>query len=107
KRRILVDPTGRSWAVSVPQTRRERMRGLLGRTGLPPTEALLLERTRSIHTFGMRFPIAVVLLDGKLRVVAVKRLVPRRVLLPRPRVRHLLECHTGVRLRSGDVLEEG
>lgn len=80
------------------------MRGLLGRDRLEPHEALLLLRTRSVHTFGMRFPIAVVLLSEDLTVVTVKRLVPRRLLLPRPRVRHVLECHPDIDLRPGDRL---
>ncbi|HEY8638290.1 MAG TPA: hypothetical protein VIL64_03550 [Solirubrobacteraceae bacterium] len=34
-------------------TRRDRLRGLLGRDDLPPGEALHLPRTRSVHTFGV------------------------------------------------------
>jgi uncharacterized protein len=88
----------------VPQTSRERTRGLIGRGALQPGEALLLERTRSIHTFGMRFPIAVALLDGQHAVRAVVRVPPRRVLLPRRGVRHILELRSDVDLRSGDRL---
>ena len=40
------------------------MRGLLGRSELGPDEALLLERARSVHTFGMRFEIAAALRLG-------------------------------------------
>ena len=90
--------------VLVPTTRRERMRGLLGTGRLSPTEGLLLERTRSVHTFGMRFPIAAVLLDRSLTVLAVHRMPPRRLLLPRRRVRHVLECHVDTPLRTGDRL---
>ncbi len=101
---LLQRPDGELVTAIVPETRVERVRGLLGRDGLEPDEALLLKRTRSVHTFGMRFPIAVVLLDDDLRVVAVKRMVPRRFLLPRLRVRHVLECHPEVDLRPGDSL---
>ena len=80
------------------------MRGLRGRPELPRHEALLLERTRSIHTFGMVFAISAVLLDGDLRVLAVKRMPPRRLLLPRPGVRHVLECGVDADLRRGDRL---
>jgi uncharacterized protein len=80
------------------------MRGLLGRSLLAENQALLLERTRSIHTFGMRFPILAVLLDGELVVRSVRALPPARLLLPRPRVRHVLECAECVDLRPGDRL---
>ena len=88
----------------VPETRRERMRGLLGRSSLIANEALFLEETRSIHTFGMRFPIAAVLLDDDLSVRGVRPLRPRRLLLPRPGIRHVLECAEGTDLRPGDRL---
>jgi uncharacterized protein len=84
-----------SWIVWIPETRRERARGLLGRSGLEPNEGLLLEHTRSVHTFGMRFSIDAVLLDRDDRVIGVVRLSPNRVLLPRPHVRAVLEVAAG------------
>ena len=84
-----------SWIVWIAETRRERARGLLGRSGLEPDEGLLLEHTRSVHTFGMRFSIDAVLLDRDDRVIGVVRLSPNRVLLPRPHVRAVLEVAAG------------
>jgi uncharacterized membrane protein (UPF0127 family) len=49
-----------------------RMRGLLGRTGLPEGEGMLFPRTGSVHTMFMRFPIDVVFLDRALTVLSVK-----------------------------------
>ncbi|TMK37344.1 MAG: DUF192 domain-containing protein [Actinobacteria bacterium] len=83
------------WVIWIPKTWRERARGLLGRSGLEPNEGLLLEHSRSVHTFGMRFPIDAVLLDRDDRVIGVVRLPPNRVLLPRPRVRAVLEVAPG------------
>jgi uncharacterized protein len=80
------------------------MRGLLDRVSLDRDEALLLERTRSVHTFGMRFAIVVALLDRDWVVRAVVRMRPRRMLLPRPRVRHVLEVGPDADLRQGDRL---
>ena len=80
------------------------MRGLLDRVSLDRDEALLLERTRSVHTFGMRFAIVVALLDRDWVVSAVVRMRPRRMLLPRPRVRHVLEVGPNADLRQGDRL---
>jgi uncharacterized membrane protein (UPF0127 family) len=43
-------------------------------------DALLIRRCRSVHTFGMRFPIDVVFVDRDWRVVRVVRdLPPRRI----------------------------
>ena len=78
-----------------PTTRRERARGLLGRETLGPDEALLLRRCRSVHTLGMRFPIDVVLLDRDDLVIRVLPVRPGRLVLPRPRVRHVLETAAG------------
>jgi uncharacterized membrane protein (UPF0127 family) len=81
--------------VEVPETGRERARGLMGRDALAPHQGLLLRRCRSIHTFGMRFAIDAVLLDRDDRVLMIVRMPPWRVLLPRPRVRHILEVAAG------------
>jgi hypothetical protein len=97
-------PRGLRLLALVPERRRERVRGLIGRTSLGPHEALLLERTRSVHTFGMRFPIAAALLDGGDVVRAVLRMPPRRLLLPRPRIRRVLELAVEGDVRPGDRL---
>jgi hypothetical protein len=95
------------YEIEVARRRRDRMRGLRDRDGLSPGGGLLLPRCRSIHTFGMRFPIDAVLLDRTYRVVRVVTMVPRRILLPRPGVRHVLEVPAGqgpvlgLRLRIG------
>ena len=93
--------------VQVPTGLRERMRGLRGRDRIEPCRALLIPRTRSIHTFGMRFPITVALLDARLCVLAVLTIGPARIVMPRPGVRHVLECGLGADLRPHDVLRLG
>lgn len=104
-RRIdLVAPRGAILRAQVPETRRERMRGLLGRRSLGPDEALLLETTRSVHTFGMGFSIRVALLDHDLVIRRIQHVPRDRLLLPRPGVRHVLECAEGADLRPGDRL---
>ena len=74
--------------VDVAEGMLERTRGLIGSGA---ERGLLLGRTRSVHTFGMRVPIDAVLLDADSRVVDVVRLRPGRVLLPRRGVRSVLE----------------
>ena len=90
--------------MEVPTGLRERMRGLRGRDRMAPFHGFLLPRTRSIHTFGMRFPLSVALLDARLRVIAVLTVGRRRIVLPRRGVRHVLECGPGADLRPQDVL---
>lgn len=54
---------------------------LLGLAGLPREragEGLLIPRCASVHTFGMRFALDLVFLDGEGRVLAVHRGVPPR-----------------------------
>jgi uncharacterized protein len=53
-----------------------RVLGLAGRADLPAGTALHLRRCRSVHTFGMRFPLDLVWLDGTGAVVRVDRDVP-------------------------------
>ncbi|MEO8476979.1 MAG: DUF192 domain-containing protein [Actinomycetota bacterium] len=101
----LVDPRGRTWRVEVPGTRRERMHGLRDRGFLPPDHAMLFPRCRSVHTFGMRFPITVAFVDARWRVVAVRRLPPGRLAWPRLGARSVVECPAGADLRPGDVFQ--
>jgi len=63
---------GRVW---VATRRKDRMRGLLGREGLPVGELMLLEPCGSIHTIGMRFAIDVLFLDRNWRVIAIRESV--------------------------------
>jgi hypothetical protein len=100
----LIGSRGQIIRALAPENRRERMRGLIGRALLAEDEALLLEGTRSIHTFGMRWPIFPALLDGELTVRSVRAIPPSRLLLPRLGVRHVLECALGIDLRPGDQL---
>ncbi|MHB8894331.1 MAG: DUF192 domain-containing protein [Candidatus Geothermincolia bacterium] len=59
---------------------RERTRGLLGRDSMKAGEALIFPKCRQIHTFGMRFAIDVMFLDGHGSVVkAVSDLKPGRL----------------------------
>ena len=58
---------------------RARLLGLALLDTLPPEHALLIRRCRSVHTFGMRFPIDLVFLDRRGAVVRiVSEAVPGR-----------------------------
>ena len=76
--------------VRVAHTRLERLRGLAWRRR-PTPYGLLIERCRSVHTFGMAFRLDLVWLDGEGRTVRVDRGVgPCRVKACR-RARAVLE----------------
>src|SRR5438105_13488455 len=78
-----------------------RMRGLIGRSGLPAGEGLLLTGEPGIHTAFMQFPIDAVFLDRNLRVLGiVERLRPWRV-AARRRARAVLELSAGECARCG------
>ncbi|HEY4947004.1 MAG TPA: DUF192 domain-containing protein [Acidimicrobiales bacterium] len=84
-----------------------RSKGLLGRSGYEG--AMVLPRTRSVHTMGMRFPIDVAFCDKELVVVGVTRLRPWRVSVPRRGGRSVVEAEAGAferwGLKVGDKLE--
>ena len=79
----------------------QRMRGLIGRSGLPAGEGMLLRPAPSIHTAFMRFPIDAVFLDRDLRVLdIVEQLRPWRT-ASRRRARAVLELAAGECARRG------
>jgi uncharacterized membrane protein (UPF0127 family) len=94
-------------STEVADGRRARARGLLGRDGMEG--ALVLQRTRWIHTLGMRFALDVAFLDGDGHVVKTMRMKPHRVGVPVLPARTVLEAEAGAfsrwGLRVGDVVE--
>ena len=57
---------------------KKRVRGLLGRDGVPESYALWILPCPAIHTFFMKFPIDVIFADKHLKVVSVFHSVPSR-----------------------------
>jgi uncharacterized protein len=84
-----------------------RTKGLLGQTGYEG--AMVLPRTRSVHTFGMKFAVDVAFCDKELVVVGVTRLQPWRMSVPRRGGRSVIEAQAGAferwGLKVGDRLE--
>ncbi len=66
--------------VEVAVTRRDRRKGLLGRSGLDSASAIIIAPCFSIHTMFMRFDIDVVFVDEDGRVLKVVRdMTPWRI----------------------------
>lgn len=91
--------------VGVAATRADRAIGLLSRSGLEPGEALWIVPSRGVHTWGMRFPIDVLALDGSGVVIdCVSQLKPWRIRLPRRGTAGVLELAAGRLAASGTRL---
>lgn len=94
-------------SVEIAEAYRTRAKGLLGRNGIDG--ALLLRPARSVHSFGMRFPIDVAFCDADLYVLDIVVLRPHRMTLPRWRARAVIEAEAGAfdrwGVRVGDQVE--
>ena len=58
----------------------ERMKGLLGVEYLDRSKGIILENCKQIHTFGMKFPIDVLVLDKNLDFIDfIHKMKPNRI----------------------------
>lgn len=94
-------------SLEVASSREARRRGLLGRDGIEG--ALLIERTKSVHTMGMRFPIDVAHLDDDGTVLRTTTMPRNRIGAPVRKATRVLEAEAGAfrhwELVPGQVLE--
>jgi uncharacterized membrane protein (UPF0127 family) len=102
-------------SLEVAASVRDRALGLLGRDGIEG--AVLLERTRAVHTIGMRFSIDAAFCaprasEGgpeRLAILEIVTMAPNRLGRLRPRARCVIEAEEGSferwGLRAGDVVE--
>ena len=94
-------------SAEVAASRGERRRGLRGRDGIDG--ALVIERCRWVHTFGMRFPIDVAFVADDGVVVRIVRMRRWRLGAPVKRATWVVETGVGSferwGLSIGDVVE--
>ncbi len=85
--------------VKIPQNYLEEVRGLIAKNKAEPT----LFKTRwGIHTFGVRFPIDVVIFDKNGEAVKIKNgLKPGKLFFWNPKFRNVLELPEGEIKKSG------
>ena len=93
---------GRAEIAATSATRR---RGLLGRTGLERGEGLWIVPCEAVHGIGMKFPIDVVFLDRKRRVVKVARNLAGWRFAGSWRAHSVLELPCGALAAPGDQIE--
>jgi len=99
-RRVLVtNATSRATVCSsglIANTFLLRLVGLLGKRSIAPDEGLLIRPSSGVHTFGMRFPIDIVALDKRNRVLgAWSNIGPWRIRGLGLRTRSILELAAG------------
>ena len=98
-----------SRTVEVAASRRSRRRGLLGRTGMDRSEALILAPCFAIHTAFMRFAIDVVFVDSRGRVLKIVRGLPPWRMAVAPRAHAVIELAAGSlssrALKVGDAVD--
>ena len=105
--KVVSERTGAVIAETVERatSTRARLRGLLGRAGLPAGHALIIEPCTSIHTFFMKFTIDAAFLDKEGRVVrAIPAIRPWRMTRIYPSARMVIELPEGA-LKAADVRE--
>jgi uncharacterized membrane protein (UPF0127 family) len=83
----------------IADTSAKRRRGLLKHTNLEPGEGLWIAPCEGVHTFGMKFPIDVVFLSRKRKVLKIR---PNMV---RGRIAFSLLAHSVLELPAGTVIE--
>ena len=83
----------------IADTSAKRRTGLLKHTGLEPGEGLWIAPCEGVHTFGMKFPIDVVFLSRKGKVLKIR---PR---MGRWRVAFCLLAHSVLELPAGRLGE--
>ena len=82
--------------IGVAETSLTRMVGLLGKRGLEPGTGLLIIPSQAIHTVAMKFPIDVLFVDKKWKVVHLcSAMPPNRLTGIHWRARCVIELPTG------------
>ncbi len=93
----------------IADTSKKRKTGLLEHTGLKPGEGLWITPCEAVHTIGMKFPIDVLFLDKKRRVLKVRPDMPRWRMAASLRAHSVLELPSGTaastQTAAGDQLD--
>jgi uncharacterized membrane protein (UPF0127 family) len=93
--------------LELAQSTATRIRGLLGRAAMEPEGGMLFVTPAWfpiawMHTCGMRFPIDIIFLDKRNRVLRINReLAPWRFSALVPKARRVLELAAGSAARAG------
>ena len=97
-------------SIRIADTELTRLFGLLGERELLPGDGLLIVPSQGVHTWGMMFPIDIVVLDDAWNVIAIRpRLRPFRMTRLFWKAAAVLELRSGIvdstRTSVGDTIE--
>lgn len=99
--RNLTRNTELACAADVADTSSKRRTGLLKHTSLPAGEGLWIAPCEGVHTFGMKFPIDVLFLDRKRKVLKV------RADMARAKISFCLRAYSVLELPAGTAAATG
>jgi uncharacterized membrane protein (UPF0127 family) len=85
----------------IADTSAKRRTGLLKHTSLEPGEGLWIAPCEGVHTFGMKFPIDVIFLNRKRKILKIR---PNMV---RARMALSLRAHSVLELPAGTIEKTG
>jgi uncharacterized membrane protein (UPF0127 family) len=87
--------------IEIADTSSKRRTGLLKHASLQPGEGLWIVPCEAVHTFGMQFPIDVLFLSKKRKVLKIRQNMGRR------RMALCLRAHSVLELPAGTIAETG
>jgi uncharacterized membrane protein (UPF0127 family) len=87
--------------IEIADTSSKRRTGLLKHASLQPGEGLWIVPCEAVHTFGMQFPIDVLFLSKKRKVLKIRQNMVRR------RMALCLRAHSVLELPAGTIAETG
>jgi uncharacterized protein len=86
-------------SVKEAENLKEKIQGLIGKN---KPQALMLKTHFGIHTFGLKFPIDVLILNNENKVVSMKEnLKPNRIFLWNPKYEKVIELPQGTINKKG------
>ncbi|MFT4035402.1 MAG: DUF192 domain-containing protein, partial [Patulibacter sp.] len=98
---------GSGEVIHIAASFRSRLRGLLGTDQLPPHHALLLTRTRSVHTVGMRIDLDLVWVGRKGELAGLDEGIGPGMQRSRRGAWGVLEVASGSGPRFAALVQEG
>jgi len=88
-------------AIDIADTSKKRRTGLLKHAGLPEGEGLWIVPCESVHTFMMKFPIDVLFLSKKRKILKIRKNMKRS------RIALCLRANSVLELPAGTVDQTG
>jgi hypothetical protein len=68
--------------LKITETGKERRVGFLKTKGISKQDGMLITKCKGIHTFFMKFPISVIFLDKKEKIVRIDKVIPPFKIIP-------------------------